>query len=98
MSRAHVLASVPDLLLSPVRHPAQRGAARAPVCCERQQEDEKCWKCRSHNVDVRWICGSHCTHYTGPPYGTHAVSSAVCVCWIVMVDLWVEEVKPSPNQ
>lgn len=80
MSQAHMLASVPDLLVSPVRHLAQQGAARAPVCCVTQQEDEKCWKCRSHNVDVRWICGSHYTHYIAPTQHTHCVLCSVCLC------------------
>lgn len=33
MSQAHMLASVPDLLVSPVRHVTQHGAACAPGCC-----------------------------------------------------------------
>lgn len=33
MSQAHMLASVPDLLVSPVRHVTQQGAACSPVCC-----------------------------------------------------------------
>lgn len=32
MSQAHMLASVPDLLVSPVRHVTQQGAVHAPVC------------------------------------------------------------------
>lgn len=33
MSQAHMLASVPDLLVSPVRHVTQHGALCAPGCC-----------------------------------------------------------------
>lgn len=33
MSQAHMLASVPDLLVSPVRHVTQHGAVCAPRCC-----------------------------------------------------------------
>lgn len=33
MSQAHMLASVPDLLVSPVRHVTQQGAVCASVCC-----------------------------------------------------------------
>ena len=54
MSQAHMLASVPDLLVFPVRHVTQQGAARAAVCCARKPDDDNMSKkCRSHSADVR---------------------------------------------
>lgn len=46
MSQAHMLASVPDLLVSPVRHVTQHGAVC--VCAMKP-----CRQCRTHHMRMR---------------------------------------------
>lgn len=91
MSQAHMLASVPDLLVSPVRHLTQQGAARALVRRARKQDNKTCWNCRSHNMDLRKISGSCYTLYTAPTQHTcPPLSMYMCMC------MWAckEEGKP----
>lgn len=59
MSHTHMLASVPDLLVSPVRHVTQQGAVCAPVCCVCLAKNNKGSMEKLQNTphsEASWIC------------------------------------------
>lgn len=76
MSQAHMLASVPDLLVSPVRHVTQQGAAHAPVCCDNK------------NMSTVWIARNECGLRLRLKHHTVLTQSALqwpCVLWYTCV-------------
>lgn len=69
MSQAHMLASVPDLLVSPIRHVTQHRTV-----CEKMMKP--CGKCRTHHMQMldEYMCFLHIGH---TPIG---LFHSVCVC------------------
>lgn len=83
MSQAHMLASVPDLLVSPVGHATQQGAECAPVCCvcvyvkKKKTMMKTCRKCTKHHI---WMRDESVPHVTFPALRTHMGISTACMC------------------
>lgn len=101
MSQAHMFASVPDLLVSPVRHVTQQGAARAPVCCARKQDNENMLEMQI--TPTMWMRGespsrtrhSHCLH-------AHTECTVAALCLLLSVSVmggflgWREKLPSTP--